>query len=252
MRILGTKQNNKTSRNSTEQDTREPKGAKKQKSGIHIIALNVVGIIIAAVVLGFMTMLFLQFYTRHYNSVEVPAIKGMSQEEARATLEGARLKMEVVDSVYNESLPPGVIMETTPSAGAIIKDKRTIYVVINNMQIKKAIVPDVYEVSRRQAEALIRRAGFTDLTVSFVPGEYNNLALRVKNRRGQILTSGDEIPFNTPLTLEVSSKELLTDSLRMMNDSLLLQIRQSEAGEVPTTDLPEEDGDDDGKGEDWF
>lgn len=218
--MFGKKKNKKDTHFPTDDKTnRKSEAAGKPSAGI--IILNILGMMAASVALVFLALGGLKLYTRHYNSVEVPSIKGLSQDDARKTLKALHLDMEVVDSVYNEALEPGIILDTTPAEGAIIKDRRTIYVIINNMQIKKATVPDVYEVSRRQAEALVRRAGFSDLNVAFVPGEYNNLALRLKNRLGQILVPGDELPFNEPITLEVSSKELLTDSLKMQNDSLI-------------------------------
>lgn len=248
MGIFDIKHNRKLPKGST--DNRSAGVAKKQRKqgGKQLILLHVLGIIALSVVLVLLTLGWLKIYTRHYNSVTVPAIQGMSQEEAIATLKKEHLYMEVVDSVYNEALEPGVIIETTPAAGSVIKDRRTIYVVINNMQVKKSIIPDVHEISRRQAEALIRRAGFTDLRIKFVPGEYNNLALRIKDQYGRILTEGIELPFNDPLILEVSSRELLTDSLRMLNDSLMLLQQATPSDEQRETPQQTTGGDD----ESWF
>lgn len=117
------------------------------------------------------------------------------------------------------------------------------------MQVKeKSIVPDVHEISRRQAEALIRRAGFTDLRIKFVPGEYNNLALRIKDQYGRILTEGIELPFNDPLILKSKLRELLTDSLRMLNDSLMLLQQTTPSDEHRETQQQTTGGDD----ESWF
>lgn len=244
MAMFGKSKNtNNSDREASDKDTK--KGMGKKRGGN--LWLNIIGIIVVSVILVFLTLGWLKIYTRHYNSVEVPALRGMSVEDARTILDRVNLKLEVVDSIYNESLVPGAIIETTPSEGAVIKDRRTIYAVINNMSVKQAVIPDVYEISRRQAEAVIRRAGFTDLTIEYVMGEFSNLALRIKNNRGQILLKGDTIPFNEPLILEVSSEELLNDSLRIMNDSLM-QIGRA----IDTTTDHTSETTTDANGESWF
>ena len=220
---------------------------KKGKVNGWVVTLNIFAMLVVTVALVHLTLALLQVYTRHNSSVVVPEVKGMTMEMAELKLKQANLKMEVVDSVFNQGVKPGTIIETTPAAGAIIKDRRTIYVVINNLTIKKVKVPDVYEISKRQAEAVLSRAGFTNINVVLVPGEFNNLAMCVKDMQGQTLLPGQELPFNTPINLEVTSKELMTDSLHMLNDSLQ---RLQQVPTVPST-TPDNSTDSD-HDDNWF
>lgn len=223
---------------------------KKQTKAWRVILFNVVAMVIIGMVLIWLSMLLLKSYTRHDKAFRMPDVIGMTQEEAQRTLGQEKLKMEITDSLYSELMPPGVILETTPKPGSMIKTERTIYVIVNNSQVKQLSVPEVHEISRRQAEALLRGSGFINVTVKYIPGTFHDLALYLKDPHGRILTVGEKIPYNMPLTLEVTNSDMMEEAIR---DSLISEgVDESLIHNGPkdsptqTNDVP------DNSGEDWF
>lgn len=224
------------------------KPVKKNKSCL-IILLNLGAMALIGVALVFLALSMLRAYTRHNQAFPMPDVIGMTQDDARKALKKSRLRMEITDSVYNESMPPGVVLESVPKAGAMIKKKRTVFLIVNNTEVKHIAVPNVYEISRRQAEALLKGSGFVNVTIKYIPGTFHDLSLYLKDSKGRVLKTGDRVPYNMALVLEVSNSELLEQAVR---DSLAALGIESGV-DVPTTVEPEQTPDEpDNSGEDWF
>lgn len=187
-----------------------------KRINILIINLILMLIFVGAVLWG--VLFWLKTYTRHNDVVEIPDITGMTVEEATQTLSAQDLLLAVADSVFNTKMSPGIILETTPKVGSKIKRERTIFVIVNATGVLKRQVPDVKDVSLRQAMATLRAAGFENISVKYVGGAHNALVLALKTAAGRLLSKGESIPYNTPLVLEVS---LSDPSLMIREDSLM-------------------------------
>ncbi|MDN4754550.1 PASTA domain-containing protein [Porphyromonadaceae bacterium W3.11] len=223
---------------------------KKQTKAWKVILFNIAAMVVIGLVLIWISMLLLKSYTRHNQAFRMPDVTGMTQEEAQRTLSKESLMMEVTDSIYSELMPAGVVLETTPKPGSMIKKKRTIYVIVNNSQVKQLSVPDVHEISRRQAEALLRGSGFINVTVKYIPGTFHDLALYLKNPNGRILTVGEKVPYNMALTLEVTSSDMMEEAIR---DSLISEGVEESLIHNGPKDTPNQSNDNpDNSGEDWF
>lgn len=132
----------------------------------------VVGIVIAA-------NYWLRDYTHHGEEVVVPDVTGMYVEEARVHLSSCELGMQVVDSTYNSAVPLGTIIEQNPPAMASTKAGRAVYVVMNSRMVPTVSIPDLHDISYRQAEATLRSLGIEVSEVIYQPSEYNGLVLDV-------------------------------------------------------------------------
>lgn len=205
-----------TRRNEYEQD--QPETGKNK--GCSRILIHVGLILIAAVLLTWAGLAFLKVYTRWGEAVAVPSVSGLSQTEAEAMLRKNDLRMEVIDSVYVDSARPGVVMDTNPAVGSKVKSGRVIFVTVNANGARQATLPLVIQLSKRQAIATLMGAGFTKVVERYVPGEFDELVVGVKDgKMGSSLVAGKRMPINTPIVLEVSSATLL-DSLMMVEQAL--------------------------------
>lgn len=234
---------------STDPYNDQPQDAKsgRRKNPVLIVLINIALMVIVGLVIIWLSMMLLRIYTRHNDSVEVPKLNGLTQQEAAGLLRSHDLEMEVVDSVYNETMPPGAILESTPKAGSSVKSNRTIFVTVNTTLVKQARVPDVFEVSRRQAEAALRRAGFVNIREEYVPGVYSDLAMSVKDgNSGAVLRPETTVAYNLPIILEVTSSKLM-DSLSLAQDPLDTLLLD----EMDTANSSSE-ADDTTTGNDWF
>lgn len=168
-----------------------------------------------AVVYG--TLCWLDHYTRHNEAVIVPDVKGLSLEEADRFFANAGLRYNVIDSVFSSDVKPGDVVEVVPEVGSKVKEGRIVFVTINALTSQMAAMPEVADLSFRQAYALLRSLGFKQIEVKFVPGEYKDLAIGVEHN-AVMVRKGDRIPLAASITLVVSSGEDAVDSLAL--DSL--------------------------------
>jgi beta-lactam-binding protein with PASTA domain len=76
--------------------------------------------------------------------------------------------MVVLDTLdYDKSLPPLTIIEQDPAAGTDVKENRKIYVKINAAGFGKVSMPDLEQLTFRQALATIRSLGLKEGTKSY-------------------------------------------------------------------------------------
>lgn len=160
--------------------------------------------VIIIVILSGAVLWWLDIYTRHGQAVIVPDVKGLKVEDAVTFLESKKLRYSIVDSVYNKHIPSGGIVETIPVAGSKVKENRIIFITVNASGVPFLLVPDVKEQSQRQALAMLKAVGFSNIKVEYKPAAYKELVLGLEYR-GQQLSGGEKIPADANLVLEVSS-----------------------------------------------
>ena len=88
--------------------------------------------IVAVVLVSFLTLKWLKYYTNHGAFVEVPSLLGLSLNDADKTLKSFELVAQVQDSSnYNPKYPSGAVIEQEPIAGSKVKESRKIYLILN-------------------------------------------------------------------------------------------------------------------------
>ena len=152
------------------------------------------------------TLKWLDVYTRHNEAVVVPDVKGLKVEEAEEFFKNNNLRYNVIDSVYSKNVKPGAIVELVPQAGSKVKEGRIVFITVNALTSQMATIPEVEDLSFRQAYALLRARGFEKIEIEYVPGTYKDLAVAV-TAGGRILQKGDHVPLASQLVWRVSSGE---------------------------------------------
>ena len=171
-------------------------------------------ILTIAIIIG--TLRWLDHYTLHNEAVVVPDVKGLTLDEADEFFKNSKLRYNVVDSVFSKDVAPGAIVELVPVAGSKVKENRIVFVTINAQTSQMGKIPEIQDLSFRQAYALLRSIGFTSVEIEYVAGEYKDLAVAVElNQRP--LTKDEYVPLNAPLTLKISSGDpnMQPDSLSL-------------------------------------
>ncbi|GGJ96181.1 MULTISPECIES: PASTA domain-containing protein [Parabacteroides] len=179
--------------------------------------LNLLLAVVVACALIYGTLVWLDKYTRHNEAVVVPDVKGLKIEEAAEFFKNNNLRYNVIDSVFSKDVDPGAIVELVPSAGSKVKEGRIVFITVNALTSQMATIPEVEDLSFRQAYALLKARGFEKVEIEYVPGDFKDLAVSV-DLRGRTLAKGEHVPLTAPLVLKVSSgdAELPTDSLSNM------------------------------------
>lgn len=145
---------------------------------------------------------WLRRYTEHGVEVTVPDICGMYVEEAEIMLGTTGLQIQVIDSTYSNKVALGTVVEQNPPANAKVKHGRNIYVITNAKSYRKVPLPDLRDVSYRQAEAMLKALGFAVEDVRYEPSEYKGLVLDVR-RNGVSLAAGTRLQEGTAVVLVV-------------------------------------------------
>ncbi len=164
----------------------------------HLLSAILVFCILSAIVLK-----GLKVYTRHNTAIIVPDVKGLQLEDAAVFFENSELRYTVIDSVYTKDVPPGAIIEIVPATDSKVKQGHIIFVTVNAKTAQTASVPDVADLSFRQAYALLQSRGFSSVDILYVSGRYRDLAIGVE-LRGVPLKPGDKVPIAAKLVLKVS------------------------------------------------
>lgn len=197
------------------------------------IIVNLLLMVVITCVVIYGVLVWLDGYTRHNEAVVVPDVKGLKMEEAVSFLENNGLRYSVIDSVFSKDVAPGTIVELVPSVGSKVKEGRIVFVTINALSSQMGMVPEIKDLSFRQAYALLKARGFNNIEIKYVPGDFKDLALGV-SMNDRSLHKGEQIPLAAKLLLEVSSG----DAEVIPADSLGLD-------EIPVEDLNSEE-------ENWF
>ncbi len=163
-----------------------------------LLATGILFVLIIATLWG------ISIYTQHGKAVTVPDVKGLLVSEAASFFEKNTLRYEVVDSSFIKNKTPGSIVEMTPQAGTKVKENRIIYLTINAFSTQLFAIPEVKDLSQRQATAMLSAIGFERINVEMVSGAYRDLVVGLK-ANGKDVNAGDKLPATSRLTLLVSS-----------------------------------------------
>lgn len=191
----------------------------------HPFLSNLLIVAASGLILLWLVLLFLDFWTMHGATAVVPQVKQKSYAEAESILSANKLGIEISDSIYDRSLPPGTVVESWPKAGAIVKEGRQVNVTITAFSPKQVTIsmPLTGNVSSRQAMSYLRGIGITDIRVVETPSEYVDLVLGA--RYGDTpLTVGSVIPVTSTVTLTVGCGVVETpDSLAVDSDAEFIE-----------------------------
>lgn len=182
--------------------------------------LNIIGMVVAVIVVVQVVLWRLNVYTHHGEAFEVPDVTNKTLEQAQLLLSQQQLTYMVVDSSYVKGVPSGVILDQTPAQGMRVKEGRVVYLTINTDKVPEIKIPDLVEnSSMRQAAAKLQAMGFRLTSPEYVSGE-QDWVYGIKYR-GRSLMAGDRVPREAELTLCVGSTQV-RDSLSV--DSFDLEL----------------------------
>lgn len=159
---------------------------------------------LAVVALAWITLFFIDIYTHHGESEEVPDLKGLYLHEAELMLNNHDLYPVIIDSVYDKNRKLGTVIEQNPSAGSTMKKDRPVFIIVNSKQVRQIPLPDVTDLSYRQADALLKANGMIVGSVEYFPSEYKNLVIDMKHK-GVSIAPGTKLPEGSSITLVVGS-----------------------------------------------
>lgn len=179
--------------------------------------ISIVAMCLVVVIGIYATLNWLDSYTRHGEEIIVPDLKGQLADDACDMLAKKSLKCEVSDSLFARKMAPGSVVEQIPAAGEKVKENRTVYLIINARNPRQVPLPNLQDISVRQAEAMVKSVGLVVKEFEYVPSEYKDLVQDVKFN-GRKIAAGTRLDEGSQVVLIVgkgmSDEESAVMSLR--------------------------------------
>ena len=173
------------------------------KSDLRFVGLNIILAVVVLVIILVALIFWLRGYTQHGVEVEVADVRGMVVDDAQPLLTGQGLNLVVIDSTYSDKVPFGTIVEQDPKPLSHAKHGRSVYVTINATTKRQIVMPNLQDMSYRQAETTLCGLGLkVDSVYEYEPSAFRDLVLDVKSN-GQSVRPGDKIPVGSKVRLVV-------------------------------------------------
>jgi beta-lactam-binding protein with PASTA domain len=178
-----------------------------RKLGFHVLLATGLFIVICVVAL-----FVLDSYTRHGTEVMMPNFIGMDSQELLNKDDVSKDYIIVVsDYLFDKKTPPGTVLKQDPHVGEMVKKGRKVYVTVASSTPPKVIMPQLEDVSLRQAEIMLKAIGLELERVIYKPSPYENAVLE-QLYKGRTINPGTEISAGEPIVLVVGKNpEELSD-----------------------------------------
>lgn len=142
------------------------------------IIRNILWAVGIVVVLITGAVIFLNVVTQHNRELVVPDFTNMTVAEAEALAADAGMRVEVTDSVFAKRIRKGAVRDQNPAPGSKVKEGRRISLTINALNAKKVTMPNLIDLSMRQALAELQSRGLVLGKLIYVRDMATNNVLR--------------------------------------------------------------------------
>lgn len=176
------------------------------------LLINLVAAIVVLGLLVFGGFKWLGWYTDHGETITVPDLSGINYTQLQDKIKEYDLRVTIMDSVWDHESPKGVVLEQSPEPEDQVKRNRMIYVTVNAFGTEKVSIPNLEDLSERQAIAKIKSSKLRLGDVIYKPSEGCCYILGW-NIKGKQLEPGTLVDRDTKIDLIVGmgmSKEMVS------------------------------------------
>ncbi|HXP52967.1 MAG TPA: PASTA domain-containing protein [Bacteroidia bacterium] len=144
---------------------------------------------------------FLSWYTHHGEFTVLPDLSKKSLKDVEKLLTDKGLKYVIIDSSYDEKLPPQTVINQIPYVGAHVKNGRNIYLYITStVPPLVEIPPSVVDANFEIAKQVLMRQGFKIGTITKQVNICVDCVLEI-HFKGKLMAPGDKLPVGSRLDL---------------------------------------------------
>jgi beta-lactam-binding protein with PASTA domain len=165
--------------------------------------MQVLVMAIITILLVFITIFMLRITTRHGEKIKVPNMSGYTIEELAPQTSKFDFRYVVRDSVYKRDSKVGTIIAQSPEAGSFVKQGRKFYVTVAASTPRYVKMPNLKDLSLRQAKSLLETYNIKIDRVTTVPSI--GRAVVEQYYKGRRIAAGENIPCGSVITLDVGS-----------------------------------------------
>ena len=137
------------------------RGRQPEKQGGSLVWGTLLAVLVVLLALGATVWLvYVAFYPGSTAMmIQVPALKGHSEADARLALAEAGLKLVGVTYRSDPDSTGGTVLDQSPAGGQTVRTGAPVTLVVNKKEVEVASVPDLVGADRNAAADLLRRAG---------------------------------------------------------------------------------------------
>lgn len=166
------------------------------------IIRNILWAVVIVVVLIAGSVIFLNVVTQHNRELIVPDFTNLTVAEAEVLAADAGMRVEVTDSVFAKRIRKGAVRDQNPAPGSKVKEGRRISLTINALNAKKVTMPNLIDLSMRQALAELQSRGLVLGKLIYVRDMATNNVLRQLHGNREI-APGTTVETDTVVDLVV-------------------------------------------------
>lgn len=163
---------------------------------IHLLIIIALAVIIVEV-----TFFSLNGYTRHGEEIVVPDFVGLNCDSILQLYEDD-YNFILLDSVYTKSLPEGSIFQQDPLPDSKVKKGRNLYYVKVSEAPERVVMPNLRNLSLRQAMVTLKANGLTVSELEFV-NHFAKNAVVEQEFKGEVINPGTELVKGSSVKLKV-------------------------------------------------
>ncbi|MBW6492031.1 MAG: PASTA domain-containing protein [Lentimicrobium sp.] len=119
----------------------------------------------------------LKWYTHHGESVTVPSLIGLTPNQIDKMETISDVEIIIIDSVFDSRMPGGSVLIQDPLPGSKVKRNRKVYLTTVAVMPEKVEMPDLVDLSLRQATATLETYGLRLGNVNYIPDIAANAVL---------------------------------------------------------------------------
>lgn len=160
--------------------------------------------VIITIVLVLLVFQFLKSYTRHNESFILENFKGKTLEEISLEEVNDIVEFVITDSIYVPDETPGAVIKQNPSAGSKVKRGRKVYVTIVATIPEMTFMPDLKDLTLRQAVTSLKSNGLRVGMLEFRP-QYDENAVLGQFYKNDTVVAGTELEKGSVIDLVVGA-----------------------------------------------
>jgi len=184
-----------------------------------VLFKNLVIAVLVSLFLLFIIGKILKIYTRHNETVTVPNLIGMMPDQLESAGLTSDFKILVIDSVFDQEKAGGSIVFQEPPANSVVKKDRTIYLTLVANTKEKVRMPELTDLTLRQAGSVLETYGLKLGNTEYVSNMARNAVVGQFYKRKPI-KEGEWILKGSRIDLQIGDGGLGTDGLTGDTDSL--------------------------------
>lgn len=167
------------------------------------------GIALGVVILVFVLLFtFLDIFTRHGKELVVPDFSGMTVNEVDSAGYFEHFDLFVIDSLYDDINKKGSIVMQDPLPDSKVKKGRNIYVTIVATMPETVIIPDLRDLTLRQAVNILESHKLKAGKLIYTPS-FDKNAILEQFYQGDTAHPGDTLQKGSVIDLVIGSGEKL-------------------------------------------